>query len=69
MTSEWGVPIAATAYMLPIGTAWKQRLEKARQAAVLQGCAAQMAAIYVTAPIPAMVVHTGGAALQRDAKA
>ena len=44
-------------------TAWKQTLERARQAAVLQGCAAPMAAIYVTAPIPAMVVHTGGAAL------
>ena len=44
-------------------TDWKQSLEKARQAAVVQGRAVRKAAISVTAPIPAMVVHTGGAVL------
>ena len=88
-------------------TAWKQSLEKARQAAVAQGRASTeteqacqppaqkrsrqsyaepeinvgavpmaavaqgrafpLAAISVTAPIPAMVVHTGGAVLVPNA--
>ena len=53
--------------MLPVGTAWKQSLETARQTAVAHGHAVPKAAISLTAPIPALVAHTGGAVLaQKD---